>query len=1345
MKTLSEFTNQYSLSKTLRFELKPIGKDGERLLSEKATNFFAEILEQDREIKKAYDALKPVMDKIHENIINTSMTSAEAKQIDFTEYFEEYKKGKVKKLDDKERFLREKVGNTFDIAANKFANGVGNDEKGKPIFKKNKKDEDVGVKYLTQQGILKYIENNIATLVSEKDVKEFIDKREVTEKGKIKNKKTGYLEVFSSFFTYFTGYNQNRENYYLKDEKATAVATRIVHENLPKFCDNVIKFKNREDDYKNALQYLKNNNRETQIKDRETNKIIEAKAISENWFKIDKFSDCLAQMGINEYNKIIGHYNLLINLYNQARKREKDFKKLDQFKILWKQIGSGKRKALFDALKYYTKQEQQKANEKSNEPLSLEEMLQLINIAGKKYFKKSTVTNNKTTIYDFIQFLKSTENWDGIYWSKAAVDIVSNRYLANWYSIKELIETGLKTKDKKEVFKSVASYNKKREEQLKINDAVELSGLFKVLDQEQDKGWSQTFFKDIVLENHESLIDENKAPSHNLINLICADMKGLAKEFCSKSESILKIIDYKKEENILEIKHWLDTAKSLLWIVKYFLVKENKIKGTPVNAELTNMLTELLYAEDTDWFRWYNLVRNYLSKKPQDDAKKNKLKLNFENPILLGGWSDGQEKNKSAVLLKNRRKYYLGILSSGNRNIFDTEKENNSVYITENTEAGRLILRNLKFQTLAGKGFLGKYGESYGTIGQTNPDDAVTKLQEFIKDNYVQKYPGLKSISEQTYSDKKEFDASIKNALTECYECYFKPIVWDTVLKFVEDEKIYLFEIYSKDFSDKKGIKSKNSNINLQTKYWEHIFQDNSTIQLNGGGELFFREKVNLQKNDKAIHPANIPIKRRIDGKTESRFSHDIIKNKRFTTDKYFFHIPIKINYRAPSRVNINEKVNKMFIQEDDILFLGIDRGEKHLIYYSLVDVEGKIIEQNHFDIINEKDYLQEINKAAKRRREKQENWQQKGNISNLKDGYISLVIHEIIQKMKDKDGKFKPTFIVLENLNKGFKRSRQKFEQQVYQKFELALAKKLNYLVDKKAKMGKIGSVAKALQLTPTVENYQDIENRKQLGIMLYTRANYTSVTDPVTGWRKTIYLKKGKEEDIKKQILNAFLEIGVDKQGDYFFQYIDENTKKIRVLWSGKDGKSLERYRGRRGKDKNEYIVESYDVKDLLDKLFIDFDKSISLKKQLGSGKELSKVNEHTAWETFRFVIDIIQQIRNSGDTTKGQDDNFLHSPVRNEEGEHFDSRKFEKQENPNLPKDADANGAYNIARKGIVMYEHVMQWIKDGKQKFNKYSDLDLFISDKEWDMWNLDRVQWKKQLQSFASKKLKENKQ
>ena len=1324
----NEFTNQYSLQKTLRFELKPIGKDGKRLSAEDAAKVFAKILENDKKIIDAYIALKPIMDKVHEEVINESLISKEAKKIDFSNYLEKYKQ--KKDIASEEKALREAIVKTYDVGAQEIKKKAGNNSKGKPVLKEK------GIKCLTEAGILEYVEKVISELPDEK------------EKEKLK----GHLKTFNKFFTYFYGYNQNRENYYSKEEKATAIATRIVHDNLPKFCDNYIQFSDgkaqkkkpfdnaeeiisRKDEYLNAYKFLKDNDKITQIKDTQTNGVIEASPIDEKVFEIVKFSECLSQQGIDEYNRIIGHYNLLINLYNQARKDEKYFRKLLPFKTLYKQIGCGEKKAWFYALKYDTRK-QQDAKEKTEAILNLEETLNQISKTGKKYFVKSSDESEVITFHRFINWLRRTDDWNGIYWSKAAVDKVSDRYFSNWHDIKDRIQQGLQGKDKKlkEICETIASYKKNREEQLKINDAVELSGLFEVLNQEKDKGWSKTLFKESILEDRHSLINEELTPSRNLINLICHDMEGFASDFCNNSTKILETTDFKNETNILEIKKWLDNAKSLIWIVKYFDVKESKVKGTTINPELTDMLIALLRSDDTKWFDWYDAVRNYVTKKPQENAKENKLKLNFGNPILLGGWSDGQEKSKGSVLLKNNNKYYVGILDE--RSLFDTAKKNNPVYVNSGKGAGRLILKNLAFKTLAGKGFVRDYNEKYSDMGKRNPNETIKKLQDFIKKNYVSQYKPLEQVVGKEYSNKKDFDNDIQHILTECYECNFTPINWDIVLQNVSNKKLYLFEIYSKDFEEKSTGKP-----NLQTKYWEHIFHNNSTIQLCGGGELFFREKA-ITDDKKVVHPANLPIKRRSDGKTESRFSHDITKDKRFTTEKYFFHVPIKLNYRTSSKLNVNEKVNDLFIQANDIQFLGIDRGEKHLIYYSLVDAKGNIIEQDHFDVVKGKDYLQEINEAAKKRREKQENWQQKGQIKNLKDGYISLVIHEIIQKMKDKDGQLKPTFIVLEYLTPGFKRGRQKFEQQVYQKFELAMAKKLNYLVDKNVADGEIGSVGKALQLTPPVGTYQDIENRKQLGIMLYSRANCTSITDPATGWRKTIYLKKGKDEDVKKQVLETFSEIGMDKNGDYFFEYEDKDTKNKWKLWSGKNGKSLERYRFRWGKSKNEGIIESYTTKEMLDKLFEDFDKEKSLLEQLKGNKTLAKIDDkNTAWESLRFVIEIIQQIRNSGDKSKNQDDNFLLSPVRNDLGEHFDSRKYPDQQNPNMPKDADANGAFNIARKGILMYEHIKQWIRIGKPKFEKTTDLNLFISDTEWDLWLLDRPKWREQLPMLASRNAK----
>ena len=76
---------------------------------------------------------------------------------------------------------------------------------------------------------------------------------------------------------------------------------------------------------------------------------------------------------------------------------------------------------------------------------------------------------------------------------------------------------------------------------------------------------------------------------------------------------------------------------------------------------------------------------------------------------------------------------------------------------------------------------------------------------------------------------------------------------------------------------------------------------------------------------------------------------------------------------------------------------------------------------------------------------------------------------------------------------------------------------------------------------------------------------------------------------------------------------------------------------------------------------------------------------------------------QLRNSRKST-GED--FLFSPVADENGYFFDSRKA----NDNEPKDADANGAYHIALKGL--------WVLDTIRNTEEGKNPKLAITNKEW---------------------------
>lgn len=1360
MAVFDQFTNLYSLSKTLRFDLKPEGKTLETMRQHLRYNKELQTFFADQEIEDAYQKLKPLFDKLHEEFINDSLDSEQARIIDFSGYLTEYKT--KKDLQNTEKKLREEVGKTFIEAGEKWK------EQKYPKYgwKKGSKAASGSDILLTQDTLSLIKDLNI----NDHEIKKMIE------------------ETFKGFFTYFSGFNQNRENYYTtKEEKATAIATRIVHENLPKFCDNLIQFEyivkkkkdgteektERKSEYLNVYKYLKNQGKTVQIKDAESGKMIEAYDITEDIFQVSYFSSCLSQSGIEEYNRIIGHYNLLINLYNQVKegeeknldKKERTFKRLPQFKTLHKQIGCGKKDTPFFELTHDTKVQVQENKEKHKKPYSVEEILELAKAAGKKYFQEKS--DDETTIPEFLNHVleKETDNYEGIYWSKAALNTISNNYFANYHDLKDRLKEA-------KVFQKSA---KESEEDVKIPEVIELERLFAVLNETDNWKEEGIFFKKSLTEElkdeggnsrnkkRREIITKAEKPSQALLHLIFSDVREHIDKFFKTSDTIENLEEYKSKESKEMIKVWMDHALTVNQILKYFLVKENKIKGNPLDPEISNALKTILFegtikqAEEdvaVDWFKWYNALRNYLTKKPQDDVKDNKLKLNFENGSLLGGWSNGQEKNKSAVILKNNDVYYLGILRL--KTLFGTEKENNLIYKNITSGSGRLILANLKFQTLAGKGFLGEFSQSYGEMGKEDPMRAIECLQKIIRDRYVDKYPMLRKIGEKSYENKKDFDKEIQDTLVDCYVCEFKEINWKEVEKHVDLGNMYLFKIYSKDNSDRSTGKK-----NLQTIYWQTAFEDNSPFQLNGGGEIFYRKQ--------AIKDKKIKV-----GYEKKPF---VVEDKRFTVEKFLFHCPIKLNYRAKNYSKpqyalseINAEINNRFVTNENVYFLGIDRGEKHLAYYSLVDKNGVIKDQGtlnipfvdkdgnqrivkaekrtlgndereHIEIVDCKDYNELLEARAGDRDYARKNWQTIGTIKELKEGYISQLVRKIADLAVEHRA-----FIVLEALNKEFMRGRQKIEKSVYQKFELALAKKLNFLVDKSVKNGEVGSVTKALQLTPPVNNYGDIENKKQVGIMLYTRANYTSQTDPVTGWRKTIYLKKGSEERIKEQIIKEFTDIVFDGK-DYYFEYVNKNIGKQWKLYSGKNGKSLDRFRGSRGKEKNEWRNERVNVVKILDDVFANFDKNRSLLSQIV--EENIKLEKTTskpdiaAWESLRFTIDVIQQIRNTGEDERDSD--FIFSPVRDENDNHFDSRVFldREKENIAMPSSGDANGAFNIARKGMLMSEHIRAWIKKEKPKYDKNtSDLNLFISEDEWDLYLANREEWKKQLSKFSSRKAME---
>ena len=493
----------------------------------------------------------------------------------------------------------------------------------------------------------------------------------------------------------------------------------------------------------------------------------------------------------------------------------------------------------------------------------------------------------------------------------------------------------------------------------------------------------------------------------------------------------------------------------------------------------------------------------------------------------------------------------------------------------------------------------------------------------------------------------------------------------------------------------------------MHTLYWKALFDEDNlkdvVYKLNGEAEIFYR-KASLDYT-KPTHPANQPIKNKnqLTTKKESYFTYDLIKDKRYTQNKYFFHVPITLNFKSRNEENINPLVNDYIRTSEELHIIGIDRGERHLLYVSVIDLKGNIKKQFSLnEIINEyrgrhytTNYHSLLEQREIERMEARKDWKKIENIKDLKEGYLSQVVHKICQLVIEYNA-----IVVLEDLNMGFKRGRQKVELAVYQKFEKMLIDKLNYLVDKNKHPYEMGGLLKALQLTNKFISFTKLG--KQSGILFYTQAWNTSKIDPVTGF-VNLFDTRYETIDKAKQFFSRFDDIRFNNKKNWFEFDFDYNnfTNKARGSITKWTVCSVgDRIKSHRDPSQNNHwtstrICLTNEFKDLFNKYDININSNLK--------DAIVNQNSKEFFEKILKFLRLTLQIRNS--EIKSQVD-YMQSPVADENGCFYNSEVCGNS----LPENADANGAYNIARKGI--------WIVQRIKESNPDKKLNLAITNQEW---------------------------
>lgn len=542
------------------------------------------------------------------------------------------------------------------------------------------------------------------------------------------------------------------------------------------------------------------------------------------------------------------------------------------------------------------------------------------------------------------------------------------------------------------------------------------------------------------------------------------------------------------------------------------------------------------------------------------------------------------------------------------------------------------------------------------------------------------------------YANFAEFTDHINS---QGYKITFKDIDAAYIDECVEAGKLYLFEIYCKDFSAKSKGRP-----NLHTLYWRSLFETENlkdvVIKLDGKAEMFFR-KASIPYTDdiwKKGHHAE---------KLKGKFPYPIIKDRRYARDTYLFHVPVTINFKQPGIVRtFNNEVNEFVQNNTDIHILSIDRGERHLAYYTLLDQKGIILEQGSLNKIHTEgangnktvDYQQKLQEREGERDKARKSWAAIESIKELKEGYLSQIVHKIAVMMVEHNA-----VVVFEDLNFGFKRGRFKFEKQVYQKFEKMLIDKLNYLVFKDREARQPGGALCGYQLSAPFKSFKDMG--KQTGFIYYVPAHYTSKVCPVTGFVNRISPKYQNVEQAVK-FFSIFDAIHYNSQEDYFeftFRYsrfaeekIIKNIEGMQDQWTVCTyGSRLRNTKGEAGKWTSEEIDLTDSMKALL-KDRVEYQNGTDLRCMIAKQKDTQ-----SSTDFFRALFDLLRltlQLRNSRVGTDNQTDNasdYILSCVKDGKGGFFDSRRASKD----MPQNADANGAFHIGLKGLWLIQQIDEW--------------------------------------------------
>lgn len=1198
---MKDLVKLYPVSKTLRFELTPVSETWDNL---EKCNY----LENDRDRSQKYDDAKKCLDQNHRDFINELLSKSD---FNWKSYCLALINRRKNASDAESKKLLEKCQSD---ALKYFTTAFKKDARFKGLFAKPAIERMLSIS------------------------------REQEDQVNIEA-----LEAFDRFSVYFTGYHTNRKNIY-SSEKGS-VAYRIAIENFPKFVDNMLIFETIREKNPEIIETLKKNL-----------KVSEELGITdiEDCFALGSYNKLITQEGIEYYNYVLGGnttetekiqgLNELLNLEHQ---KNPEFKRV-QMKPLYNQILSVHGSRSYIPIQFKNSEELMSAVE--------------------RYVSEVEQSGVTATARKLIEDI-SEYDAEHIFIEQSNLARFSKDLLGSWDALSGKLQFYYADKlGDPQMIKCRAKVEKSlkadRFSLQTIIDAVKLSEEFSF----------ERYFGELnrLCES----IGENTIP---LRELSITDFSALPED--------------EREIKVATLRQILESYLELLHMLRTFEVDDGVDSDQTFYSALNEAVEKL-----SPIVPLFNKARNFFTKKAYDTSK---FKVNLKFPTLCDGWDLNKEKDNHAILLRKDGLYYLGVVKNGQIKQQSPISSGETVFEKMDyklvPDPSKMLPKIFVKAKSSGKygltdELLAGYDAGKHVKGQNFDLNFCHELIDYYKKG-IAAYKdweifGFRFSDTDTYPDLSAF---YKEVSDQGYKVSMSKISAADVYRMVREGSLFLFKLSNKDFNRTVSTGGKD---NLHTMYWKALFSQENleepVIKLSGQAELFFRKasikasghgkgSVLVNKRTKTGLPVPDNIYKELMGYynhscadlsdeaekylplvAHKRADKDIVKDRRFTVDKMFFHVPIMFNFReGHGDMALDRSVIDSAVSDNDLKIIGIDRGERNLLYYSIIDHNGKILKQGSLNTIDGYDYRGALNVREIGKKEAQRNWGRVEGIKQFKEGYLSKAVSELTRMIIDNNA-----ILVMEDLNYGFKRGRIGIEKQVYQKFENMLISKMNYLVLKDRSLTEEGGPLKGYQLTrPQGDVSQSV---RQTGVIFYVPAAYTSKIDPTTGFANLFSFGEVPDNiEGKKQFLSRFKSIRFDPSENKFafsFDYRDFNTsvQDSRNLWTAYTVGVRAIY------VKGEYVMKDPTemIKHALSESECDLNAEITEKLSDLSGSSI-----RTIFDAFKLTVAM---------RVENKTEDYIQSPVKNRDGEFYCS----KDSDGKTPIDSDANGAYNIALKGELM---------------------------------------------------------